>query len=93
MLIEVAYATPEQQRINTLEVDAGTTVKQAILRSDMLDDYPEIDLSINKVGIFGEIVLLNTILHEGDRVEIYRPLQIDPRAARMKKVQESIKKA
>jgi putative ubiquitin-RnfH superfamily antitoxin RatB of RatAB toxin-antitoxin module len=89
--VEVAYATISQQPVFTLEMFAGSTVEQAIIQTRLLETFPEIDLSINKVGIFGHIVNLSKVLQSGDRVEIYRPLQVDPRLARRERVRQSIK--
>ncbi len=89
--VEVVYATTSQQPIFTLEMNAGSTVEQAIIQTRLLETFPEIDLSINKVGIFGHIVNLSKVLQSGDRVEIYRPLQVDPRLARRERVRQSIK--
>ena len=89
--IEVAYATPKEQRIITLEIKAGTTVEEVIIQSNLLEVFPEINLSLNKVGIFGQAVKLSQVLQNGDRVEIYRPLQIDPRLARRERVLHSKK--
>ena len=86
--IEVAYATPKKQQIIVLEVKVGTTVGQAIAQTNLLETFPEIELSINKVGIFGQVANLNTKLQSGDRVEIYRPLVIDPRIARQERVRK-----
>lgn len=82
MQIEVVYALPtEQVRISVMFND-GLTVKQAIQNSGLLDRYPDINLAQQKVGIFGEIVTLDYKVQAGDRIEIYRPLQIDPMEAR-----------
>jgi putative ubiquitin-RnfH superfamily antitoxin RatB of RatAB toxin-antitoxin module len=89
--VEVAYATISQQPVFTLEMFVGSTVEQAIIQTRLLETFPEIDLSINKVGIFGHIVNLSKVLQSGDRVEIYRPLQVDPRLARRERVRQSIK--
>ncbi|MEE9413275.1 MAG: RnfH family protein [Methylococcales bacterium] len=89
--VEVAYATPRQQLIIALEIKDGATVQQVIDQSNLLGTFPEIDLSINKVGIFGHVVNLNQVLQHRDRVEIYRPLQVDPRLARRKRVLQSTK--
>ncbi len=86
--IEIAYATAKQQQIIALEVNAGTTAGQAIAQTSLPGTFPEIELSINKVGIFGQVVNLNTRLQSGDRVEIYRPLVIDPRLARQERVRK-----
>ena len=86
--VEVAYATPEQQRIIPLEVEPGTTVREAIELSDIHGQFPEIDLEKNKVGIFGRLTALNMALRAGDRVEIYRPLIADPKEVRRKRAAE-----
>ncbi len=80
--VEVAYARPDTQVILPLEVAPGTTVEQAIVASGILERFPEIDLGKNKVGIFGKLTKLATVLGEGDRVEIYRPLIADPKEVR-----------
>ncbi len=80
--VEVAYARPERQVIIPLEVPEGTTLRQAVELSGIVKEFPEIDLSKNKVGIFGRLAKPDTVLREGDRVEIYRPLIADPKAVR-----------
>lgn len=80
--IEVAYATAGRQALYSLEVEAGVTVRDAIERSGVLDAFPEIDLARNRVGIHGRLASLATRLGDGDRVEILRPLQADPKEAR-----------
>jgi len=82
MRIEVAYAKPREQVIVAVEVGADTTVETAIHQSGLLSRFPEIDLGINKVGIFSKPCGLDQRLREGDRVEIYRPLLADPKEAR-----------
>ena len=82
MQIEVAYALESKQTLLKIEVEAGTTLKQAIELSGILVLYPQIDLTKDKTGIFGKIAKLNTILREKDRVEIYRPLIADPKQER-----------
>lgn len=83
--VEIAYALKDRQSIIPLNVDAGTTVVAAIEASGILSEYSDIDLSNNKVGIFGKATTLDNILHEGDRVEIYRPLIADPKEVRRKR--------
>jgi len=83
--VEVAYARPDIQLIVPLEVPAGTTVQQAIELSGVLEQFPEIDLGENKVGVFGKITGLDTELREKDRVEIYRPLIADPKESRRRR--------
>lgn len=82
MKVQVCYAGPDSQNLIDLTVAAGTTVEQAIRQSGMLEKAPEINLSHNQVGIFGKLKPLDTPLREGDRVEIYRPLAVDPKEAR-----------
>lgn len=84
--IEVAYATREQQRIVAIEVDANCMIKNAIEQSGILNIFPEIDLTKQAVGIFGKKKNLNDTLQQNDRIEIYRPLIIDPKDARKKRV-------
>ncbi len=82
MHIEVAYALENKQTLLNIEVDAGTTLKQAIEISGLLTLYPQINLMKDKTGIFGKIAKLDTVLREKDRVEIYRPLIADPKQVR-----------
>jgi hypothetical protein len=80
--VEVAYATPTRQEIIEVSARPGATVEQVIRASGMLAKFPEIDLIRQRVGIFGEIARLQDAVHNGDRVEIYRPLIVDPKEAR-----------
>ncbi len=82
MQVEVIYALPEQQELILVDVAEDATVEQAILQSGILKRFPEIDLKTAKIGIFSQKATLNDKLHEHDRVEIYRPLKIDPKKAR-----------
>ncbi|HIM95407.1 MAG TPA: RnfH family protein [Gammaproteobacteria bacterium] len=82
MLVEVAYALEKKQTLLELEVSEGTTLKQAVELSGIIDIYPQIDLTKDKTGIFGKIAKLDAILREKDRVEIYRPLIADPKQVR-----------
>lgn len=80
--IEVAYAKPDKQSLITLHVLEASTVQEAILHSGILEEFPEIDLTQNKVGIFSKITPLDTVLKHKDRIEIYRSLIADPKEAR-----------
>lgn len=80
--IEVAYALREEQALLELEMAEGTTVRQAVERSGILQRFPEIDLARAGLGIFGKVVSPDTPLRDGDRVEIYRLLIADPKQAR-----------
>ncbi|PHS30787.1 MAG: RnfH family protein [Methylophaga sp.] len=91
--IEIAYALPEEQVILSLEVPDDCTVEDAIKRSGVLDTYPQIDLSTDKVGIFGKMCKLTAGLRNKDRVEIYRKLIADPKESRRQKAEMERKKA
>ena len=98
MIVEVAYALAEKQSLISLEVEEGTTLKDAIEASGILEKYNEIDLSKQQVGIFSKFATLDTVLREKDRVEIYRSLIADPKQVREEraaqvKAMRSIKKA
>ena len=90
MKVEVVYAGALSQELIALEVPAGCTIKQAIELSGMLQRFPEIDLSRQAVGIFSKKQALTTVLANGDRVEIYRPLTIDPKEARRAKAKKNL---
>jgi putative ubiquitin-RnfH superfamily antitoxin RatB of RatAB toxin-antitoxin module len=79
MQVGVVYAEPEQQIWLTLEVPEGSTVAEAIECSGILRRCPQVDLTRQKVGVFGKIIRLKAELNEGDRVEIYRPITADPK--------------
>jgi len=80
--IQIGCATPQKQMLVSCAIAEGATVEAAILRSQILKHFPEIDLTQHKVGVFGKVVSLSQVLAEGDRVEIYRPLARDPKKAR-----------
>jgi hypothetical protein len=87
--ITVAYALPDRQTLEEVVVPKGATVADAIARSHVLEQHPEINLKVNKVGIFGKLVKMDTVLRDGDRVEIYRPLPKpvrDPYAAEQREM-------
>lgn len=78
MNIGVAYANKFKQLWLKLEVPDGSTVREAIDRSGLLEQFPEINLDTQKVGVFGKIVKLTAPLNDGDRIEIYRHITADP---------------
>ena len=80
--LEVAYATPERQVIIPVEVEYGASIASVIERSGIQNDFPEIDLNIMPVGIFSQKKALEDLVAAGDRVEIYRPLIIEPKQKR-----------
>jgi len=81
----VTYASVEQHEVVSIDLAENSTVDQAIQASGILEKFKEIDLAKNGVGIFGKIAALDQILQDQDRVEIYRPLMIDPMQARRKR--------
>jgi putative ubiquitin-RnfH superfamily antitoxin RatB of RatAB toxin-antitoxin module len=83
--VQVCYALPDSSFLRALTVPAGTTIGQALTQSGLLQAFPGIDLAINMVGIYGKKKPLDTVLHEHDRVEVYRPLQADPKEARRRR--------
>ncbi len=83
--VQVCYATAQRQWLLALEVEPGTTLHQAITASGILQQAPEIDLSVWQVGIFGKLKPLDTVLRPQDRVEIYRPLKADPMESRRRR--------
>lgn len=90
--IEVAYALPDKQRLVELKVSQGTTAYEAAVQSGITRDFPELDLEVAPMGIFGQALGTKGLapakgyqLQDGDRVEIYRPLKADPKEARRKR--------
>ena len=83
IVVEVAYARPDAQRIVQLRVPEGTTLREAVERSGITEHFPEIDLENADYGIFGKVERKHDrVLRDWDRVEIYRPLAVDPKAKR-----------
>ena len=80
--IEVVGGLPRRQVLVELELSCGATVADAIERSRILKRFPEIDRSDLQVGVWGKVVAPDRVLKDGDRVEVYRPLAMDPREAR-----------
>ncbi len=87
--IEVAYALPWKQVLQSLKVPFGTTAEQAVLLSNICEIFPDINLLNNELGIFGKLIKPDTILHDHDRVEIYRPLTVDPKEKRRRRAEIS----
>ncbi|ACR28452.1 RnfH family protein [Burkholderia glumae] len=87
--VQVCYALPTQQTLIDLDVPENTTVRAAIEASGIVARHPEIDLSVAKTGVFGKLAPLDAVLRDGDRVEIYRPLVVDPKAARQRRVDKT----
>jgi uncharacterized protein len=82
VIITVVYAGPVRQIVLTVDVDAGVTVEAAIIASGVLALEPGLHLQTLSVGIWNRTAKLEQRVREGDRIEIYRPLQVDPKEAR-----------
>jgi putative ubiquitin-RnfH superfamily antitoxin RatB of RatAB toxin-antitoxin module len=86
MRVEVVFALADRQELLAVELPAGSTVGAAIERSGLAKRFPEFDLDALQAGIWGKPRARSHVVREGDRVEIYRPLERDPREARRLKV-------
>ena len=86
--VEVIYAARDAADAVSLELPAGATVRDAVAASGMLERHPEIDLSRQKCGVFGKSRPLDSRLSDGERVEIYRPLAMDPKEARRRRARK-----
>ncbi len=96
--VEVAYALPDKQFLRQVTVKQGTTALAVVLNSGVTSEYPEIDLQTIKMGIFSRPLDGRHLplpkdyeLQAGDRVELYRPLLIDPKQARAERAQKARK--
>lgn len=89
--IEVCYALPGEQTLIAVDLPAGATLKQALDASGILQRCPQIDLTTQKVGVFGKLKPLDAVLADHDRVEIYRPLLVDPKLSRQRRVEKTRK--
>ena len=100
IIVEIAYARPERQVIVRLSLTSFwrapiccAAPTEAITASGLLKQFPDIDLRRAKVGIFSKLSRLDTVLNDGDRVEIYRPLEVDPKQARRRRAAVKAAKA
>ncbi|HTJ93650.1 MAG TPA: RnfH family protein [Pararobbsia sp.] len=89
MTVEVCYALPDRQTLLKIDVAPGTTLRQAIQRSGIVEMHREIDLTTMSVGVFGKIAELDALVCAGDRIEIYRALNVDPKLARQRRVEKT----
>lgn len=89
--VEVVYALPQEQTLLAFDVDEGVSVKDAILQSGILEQYPELDIDTMDVGLFGKRTAMKIALRDKDRVEIYRPLLADPKEIRKRRAAEGKK--
>ncbi|ACC70498.1 RnfH family protein [Paraburkholderia phymatum] len=89
LTVQVCYALPGEQTLIQLQLPPGVTLRQAIDASGVLTRHPEIDLTKHKTGVYGKLKPLDAVLADHDRVEIYRPLIVDPKLARQRRVEKS----
>lgn len=87
--IEVVYGLPTRQELITLSVDEGTLLEQGIIESGILNVFDDIDLTINKVGIWNRVAKLSDSLRDLDRIEIYRPMIADPKEVRKRRAEKA----
>ena len=87
--VTVVYALPETQHSVELKLEAGSTVVDALAAVETADGFSDLDLgsalAAGRVGVYGERAAGDRRLEDGDRVEIYRPLAVDPREARRRR--------
>jgi putative ubiquitin-RnfH superfamily antitoxin RatB of RatAB toxin-antitoxin module len=88
IMVEVAYALPGEQLIIPITMPLEVNAEAAIRASGILNKFPEIDLNVNQIGIFGKLSKLDAPLRNLDRVEIYRPLIADPKEVRKQRAEE-----
>ncbi len=91
--VEVVYALPERQRLIALQVEEGCSVLAAAQRSGLAQEFTEIDWNSAVLGVFGKLIEqpAQTVVRDGDRIEIYRPLLIDPKAVRRERAKHQRK--
>ncbi|MDF1779836.1 MAG: RnfH family protein [Alcanivoracaceae bacterium] len=89
--IEVVYALPEKQKLLSLKVAAGTTMFEAARQSGITEFFPNLDLSVASMGVYGKVEgnPRQREMHDGERVEIYRPLTADPKENRKARAQRA----
>lgn len=83
MQVTVIYASKTEQVELPVAIEPNSNIDVAIRRSGILQRCPDIDLLSMRIGVFGKLAKLDDLLHAGDRIEIYRPLEIDPKTARL----------
>lgn len=87
--VEVCYALPDKQTLLSLQVDSNMSIEAIIVESGILSLYPAIDLSKDRVGVFSKFAKLTDTLQDKDRIEIYRPLIVDPKEVRKQRALKS----
>jgi putative ubiquitin-RnfH superfamily antitoxin RatB of RatAB toxin-antitoxin module len=82
MRVSVAVALPGRQEVIELELDTGATLADAIAAARLAERFPGVDFAAMRAGIWSRAAKLATVLRDGDRVELYRPLNADPKDMR-----------
>lgn len=91
--VQVCYVRPGFSFLQNLVVPEGATLQSAIECSGLLEAAPEINLEVDRVGVWGKLKTLDTVLRERDRVEVCRPLIADPKESRRKRATKKEQKA
>lgn len=87
--VEVAYAEPGAQLLQVLGLPAGATVADALAGSELARRFPALDLATVRLGVFSRPATLATVLRDGDRVEVYRPLLVNPKEVRRQRAERN----
>ncbi|CCQ11628.1 UPF0125 protein yfjF [Pseudoalteromonas luteoviolacea B = ATCC 29581] len=87
--VDIVFALPDKATCLRVDVTEGTTAEQAVLQSGILEKCPEIDPTSLSLGIWNRTCKLHQVVREGDRIEIYRPLIADPKAARRNRAEKA----
>lgn len=87
IVVEVAYGVPDNQFLKSITVASGANIRDAILQSGLLQQFPDLHVDSLEAGIFSKRMSLDHIISDGDRIEIYRPLLIDPKEARRRRAE------
>ncbi len=88
MNVGITFAKEDRQVWLKIDVPDGSTVREVIEKSGIMNQFPEIDLKKNKVGIFGKMTKLDAVVMDGQRVEIYRPITCDPKTVQRRKLDD-----
>ena len=86
--VEVVYGRQDCQKVVAVTLNEGATLREAVERSGLLAEFPEIDLEKNKLGIWNKLAKPDAVVRDKDRLEIYRPLIADPKEVRKQRAAE-----
>ena len=86
--VEVVYGRRDRQKVVAVSLGEGATLREAVERSGLQAEFPEIDLASNKLGIWNKLAKPDAVVRDKDRVEIYRPLIADPNEVRKQRAAE-----